>query len=141
MKSISSRLRSQWAYPFGRIHYSVRSFLSISTWKHTSRVNYCEAKNFNWHAFEDRHNGLVNTRVVRIRKGISVLSVPSKRKILPFCPVATRSIAVDTCEEGDIDGRSAKCSRENNFGRQPSTVPTDARDSCGRSNLYSEVEV
>lgn len=44
MKSISSRLRSQWAYPFGRIHYSVRSFLSISTWKHISRVNYCEAK-------------------------------------------------------------------------------------------------
>lgn len=134
MKSISSRLRSQWVYPFGRIHYSVRSFLSISTWKlKTSTGTHSE--------IEDRHNGLVNTRVVRIRKGISVLSVPSKRKILPLCPVATRSIAVDTCEEGDIDGRSAKCSRENNFGRQPSTVPTDARDSCGRSNLYSEVEV
>lgn len=57
-----------------------------------------------------------------------------------FC-LSVRSIVVDTCEEGDIDGRSAKCSRENNFGRQPSTVPTDARDSCGRSNLYSEVEV
>lgn len=30
---------------------------------------------------------------------------------------------------------------ENNFGRQPSTVPTDARDPCGQQPFYSEVEV
>lgn len=61
---------------------------------------------------------------------MSSLSARSKRKIFPFSLrfYVRRSIAY-TCEEGDIDGRFAKCSRENNFGRQPSTVPTDARDS------------
>lgn len=35
----------------------------------------------------------------------------------------------------------ARDAHTSDFGRQPSTVPTDARDSWGLMKFYSEVEV
>jgi len=40
-----------------------------------------------------------------------------------------------------VKGAHARDAHTSDFGRQPSTVPTDARDSWGLMKFYSEVEV